>query len=92
MNLERSCANTMSNPWRETKGYSFHSICLHVRDIKESCMFYEEVFGMSVVRESDVGYVCVQMRVSNFKGVYTKHGFNSLPTRVVMDLHWLHRS
>ena len=28
-------------------------------------MFYEEVFGMSVVRESDVGYVCVQMRVSN---------------------------
>jgi len=36
----------MSNPWRETQGYSFHSICLRVKDIEESTMFYQNVFGM----------------------------------------------
>ncbi|WFD20360.1 hypothetical protein MCAP1_002604 [Malassezia caprae] len=43
----------MSNPWRETQGYSFHSICLRVRDIEESTMFYQSVFGMDLVREVD---------------------------------------
>ncbi|WFD28006.1 lactoylglutathione lyase [Malassezia nana] len=45
----------MSNPWRETQGYSFHSICLRVKDIEESTMFYQEVFGMDLVREADLG-------------------------------------
>lgn len=48
---------TMSNPWRETRGYSFHSICLHVKDISLSSMFYQDVFGMDVVREANLGYV-----------------------------------
>lgn len=48
---------TMSNPWRETQGYSFHSICLHVKDISLSSMFYQDVFGMDVVREANLGYV-----------------------------------
>lgn len=52
-------ATGMSNPWRETQGYSFHSICLRVRDIEESTMFYQEVFGMDLVREADLGYVHV---------------------------------
>jgi len=47
----------MSNPWRETRGYSFHSICLHVKDIGLSSMFYQDVFGMDVVREANLGYV-----------------------------------
>lgn len=57
---------SMSNPWRETKGYSFHSICLHVKDIEESSMFYQHVFGMchfdscswtgmNLIREANVG-------------------------------------
>ena len=36
---------TMATPWRETKGFSFHSVCLHVRDVQESAMFYQEIFG-----------------------------------------------
>lgn len=52
-----STPRTMSNPWRETKGYSFHSICFHVKDISLSATFYEEVLGMSVVREANLGYV-----------------------------------
>ncbi|KOS13713.1 hypothetical protein Malapachy_1907 [Malassezia pachydermatis] len=47
----------MSNPWRETKGYSFHSICLHVKDIEESSMFYQHVFGMNLIREANVGQI-----------------------------------
>lgn len=47
----------MSNPWRETKGYSFHSICFHVKDISLSATFYEEVLGMSVVREANLGHL-----------------------------------
>lgn len=53
----------MSNPWRDTKGFSFHSICIQVKDIEESVMFYQEVFGtfarpdsgMDMVREMSVG-------------------------------------
>ncbi|WFD45758.1 hypothetical protein GLX27_000382 [Malassezia furfur] len=45
----------MSNPWRDTKGFSFHSICIQVKDIDESVMFYQEVFGMDMVREVTVG-------------------------------------
>lgn len=60
----------MSNPLRETKGFSFHSICIQVKDIDESVMFYQEVFGMSecpdtgmdMVREATVGYVATLMQ------------------------------
>lgn len=35
----------MSKPWQETKGYSFHSICIQVKDMDETVLFYQEVFG-----------------------------------------------
>ncbi|WFD31304.1 hypothetical protein MSPP1_002338 [Malassezia sp. CBS 17886] len=41
--------------WRETKGYAFHSLCLHVKDIEESVLFYQEVFGMEILREAEIG-------------------------------------
>ena len=89
-----STPRTMSNPWRETKGYSFHSICFHVKDISLSATFYEEVLGMSVVREANLGYVAFVSLTR--PDIWVKSGSSSRRTSLVADLDlqalWLNLS
>ena len=89
-----STPRTMSNPWRETKGYSFHSICFHVKDISLSATFYEEVLGMSVVREANLGYVAFVSLT--WPDIWVKSGSSSRRTSLVADLDlqalWLNLS